>query len=105
MSPGPFCPFLPLDTLPRLGFPPCEPMARNPQSQPHPLEAFRARRGWPQRQAARHFGIVYGRYRQVVSGHGGASLDAAQGWAKRSRGEFAAYDVLLWHQGRMRQAG
>jgi hypothetical protein len=67
---------------------------------PHPLEAYGALRGWRQRETARHFGIPYGRYRQVVSGHGGASLEAAQAWARRSRGEFGALDVLLWHQQR-----
>ena len=49
---------------------------------------------------AKHFDVLYGRYRQVVSGHGGVSLEAAQEWAKRSRGEFGAMDVLLWHQRR-----
>ena len=64
---------------------------------PHPLEAYRRRRGWLQAPAAVHFGLSYGRFRQVVSGHSGASFRIAQEWAGRSGGEFSAMDVLLWH--------
>ena len=64
----------------------------------HPMQAYGDRRKWRQRRIAEHFQLTYGRYRQLVNGHGGASLEAAQGWAGRSHGAFDAMEVLLWHQ-------
>ena len=70
----------------------------------HPMQVYGDRRKWRQRKIAEHFRVPYSRYRQLVRGHCGASLKAAQGWAKRSRGEFTAMNVLLWHQ-RWRKGG
>ncbi len=70
----------------------------------HPLEKVRLDRGWIQKRAAKHFRVPYPRYRQVVNGYGGVSLDTAQAWASRSGGAFDAMDVLLWHKAHRKPA-
>jgi len=70
----------------------------NTTTDQHMLETFRAKRGWLQVRTAKHFGIQYVRYRQIVRGHCGMSLKLAQKLSRRSEGEFSFPQLLLWHQ-------
>lgn len=72
---------------------------------PHPLLAFGTRRDWDRRKTAGHFGVPYGRFRKLVTGHEGVSFDGAKAWAERSEGEFSAMDVLTWHSANRRKGG
>ncbi len=66
-------------------------MARNP------MERYRIRRGWTQHRASLFFHVSYSTYRQRVNGFRGVSLRQAEKEARRSRGDFTAQDMRMWH--------
>jgi len=70
----------------------------------HPLVQFGERRGWAYLRTARFFRVPYGSFKQLVTGHTGASYRRALAWEKRAKGDFKAIDVLAWHE-RNRRAG
>jgi hypothetical protein len=72
-------------------------------SKAHPLDRFGRRRGWNQKETAAHFGVEYGHFRQLVTGHTGVSFARAALWEKKSRGEVRAVEVLRWHERNKRQ--
>ncbi len=64
----------------------------------HPLVEYGIKRGLSRIQTAAVFGIEYGTFRQLVSGHTGASWKRAAEWEASSRDMVKATDVMRWQQ-------
>ena len=68
------------------------------QEQLHPLTEYGKQRGLTQQQTAAVFEINYGTFRQLVSGHTGASFSRAEGWEHSSEGAVKAIEVMRWQK-------
>jgi hypothetical protein len=63
----------------------------------HPLVAYASENYMTREDAADYFGIPYGVFRQIVTGHTGVSFDRAMKLGELSGGLFDAYDIMIWH--------
>jgi len=64
----------------------------------HPLVRYGERRGWSRQQTADFFEVPFSTFKQLVSGHTGASFTRAEGWETRSGGEVLAVEVMHWQR-------
>lgn len=70
------------------------------------MERFRKRRGWrTQARSAQHFRLKPSTYSMAVRGLKGFSVQKAEKIARRSQGEFSAWDLLRWHDRHRPQSG
>lgn len=70
------------------------------------MERFRKRRGWrTQARSAQHFALKPSTYSMAVRGLKGFSVQKAERIARRSKGEFSAWDLLRWHERHREQSG
>lgn len=68
------------------------------EADPHPLVIYAENHSLSRSQAAAVFGIPYGTFRQIVSGHAGIAFGRAERWEKASGGEVKAIDVMRWQE-------
>ena len=63
----------------------------------HPLVAYAVENSLTREEAADHFEIPYGVFRQIVTAHTGVSFERAMKCQALSDGLFDAQDIMLWH--------
>lgn len=63
----------------------------------HPAVLYGQDRGWNYEKTAKHLRVSYERFKGLVRGFRGVSVEVADSWERISKGRIRSIDVLRWH--------